>query len=320
MFGEWAQQFDQLGLDAQAETRGAARAGVRRGVLHLARGTRHRDYSLRYGETVPLSAAGAGEEGRAPFVLTTYVASKTVDAFRRAGIQYLDRAGNAWIEFADVLIDVRGRPRPVAEGRARPVAGNLFSSGRAQVVFALLAWPALWDAPQRDLARAAGVSVGQANNTLKLLKQAGYTANGARPGQADLLDLWAAAYPTGLAHRITLAHYASDKPVQRKTLASASVSGAAAVPDLVRSLTAVLYVDELDPRLPIVNRWRSDGTPNIAVRHRFWVPPQPHTRNDDRDVAPWPLVYADLLASDDPRERTAAQASRERHLRPDRHA
>src|SRR4051812_39642843 len=140
MFAEWAQQFDQLGLDSQAEARGPARGGVRRGVLHLARGAWHRDYALRYGDNVPLSAVGAGEEGRAPFVLTTYVAPKTVDAFRRAGIQYLDRAGNAWIEFSDVLIDVRGRPRPIMEGRPRPVAGNLFSSGRAQVVFALLAW------------------------------------------------------------------------------------------------------------------------------------------------------------------------------------
>ena len=58
------------------------------------------------------------------------------------------------------------------------------------------------------------MSVGQANSTLKLLKQAGYDRNGPRPGQADLLELWAAAYPGGLAHRITLARYASDKPVR----------------------------------------------------------------------------------------------------------
>ena len=86
MFAEWAQRLDDLGLDAEADALGPARGGVRCGVLHLARGTKHRDYALRYGENVPLSAVGASEDGRAPFVLTTYVAPKTVDAFRRAGV------------------------------------------------------------------------------------------------------------------------------------------------------------------------------------------------------------------------------------------
>jgi len=285
--------------------------------LHLARGGQQRGYTLRYGQKVPLSAVGSGDTDRAPFVLTTYVAAKTADAFRRAGIQYLDSAGNAWIEFFDVLIDVRGRPRPLMEARPGHVAGNLFSSGRAQVVFALLAWPQLWDASQRDLAQTAGVSVGQVNSTLKLLKQSGYTRTGTRPGQADLLDLWAAAFPSGLAHRITLARYAGS--FRRKNLSSAAISGAAAVPDLVRSQSAVLYIDEFDPRMPVAYRWHSDGEPNITIRRRFWTEPSANAR-DRRTVAPWPLVYADLLASDDPRERAAAKEWRQRHVRSDQHA
>lgn len=319
MLAEWVERLQGLGLEAQIEASGPARGGVRLGLLHLARGRRKRDYALRYGQDITLNAVGLGEDGRVPFVLTTYVAPKTSDAFHRAGIQYLDSAGNAWIEFSDVFIDVRGRPRPPAHGKSRQVAGNLFSSGRAQVIFTLLAWPQLWDAPQREIARAAGVSVGQVNSTLRLLTQAGHTRAGARPGQADLLDLWAAAFPAGLAHRITLAQYTSDEPIQWNNLTEVPVSGAAAVPDLVRSPTAVLYVDEFDPRMPVVNRWRSDGEPNITVRHRFWTEPTPGTGNGASDIAPWPLVYADLLASDDPRERTAATTWRERHGRSDQH-
>lgn len=319
MLAEWLERLNELGFEAQAEPDGPARGGVGRAVLHLARGARRRDYTLRYGHNVPLSAIGRSEDGPTPLVLTTYVAPKTADAFRRAEIQYLDSAGNAWIEFADVLIDVRGRPRPVTDTRPRQATGNLFSSGRAQVVFALLAWPQLWSASQRDLAQAAGVSVGQVNSTLKLLKQGGYTRTGTRPGQADLLDLWAAAFPTGLAHRITLARYNSEKPVRRKDLNSAVVSGAAAVPDLVRSLDSVLYVDEFDPRMAVANRWRSDGEPNVTIRRRFWEDPTATTGSTSK-VAPWPLVYADLLASDDPRERSAAKEWRDRHVRSGEHA
>lgn len=319
MLAEWLEQLRGLGLEARAETDGSARGGVHRGLLHLGRGRQACDYALRYGQKITLNAVGVGEDDRTPFVLTSYVAPKTADAFRRARIQYLDRAGNAWIEFSDVLIDVRGRPRPAAGGRPSHSVGNLFSSGRAQVVLVLLAWPHLWSAPQREIARAAGVSVGQVNSTLKLLKQSGYSREGARPGRADLLDLWAAAFPTGLAHRITLANYTSDEPIRRKNVISVPVSGAAAVPDLVRSASAVLYVDELDPRMPVVNKWRSDGDPNITVRRRFWTEPEVITGHD-RNVAPWPLVYADLLASDDPRERAAANEWRERHVRTEQRA
>jgi hypothetical protein len=147
--------------------------------------------------------------------------------------------------------------------------------------------------------------VGQVNGTLRLLKESGYTSAVARRGQADLLDLWAAAFPTGLAHHITLARYVSDKPIRQKTLNAVRISGAAAAPGLVRSSTAVLYVDEFDPRMAVVNRWRSDGEPNITIRRKFWTDPA-DTGGDGTRCAPWPLVYADLLASDDPRERASA--------------
>ena len=312
MLDDRLEQLRTLGLQARAEAGDQSR-GVRRGALYVAHDTSHRDYALHYGPNVPLSAVAAGTDARARFVLTTYVAPRTADAFRRAGIQFLDSVGNAWIAFGSVLIDIRGRPRPAASVRRSHPAGNLFSSGRAQVVFVLLTWPHLWDEPQRGIARAAGVSIGQVNSTLRLLKQSGYSGVAAHPGRADLLDLWASAFPTGLAHRITLAQYSSDGPIKPNTLISASVSGAAAVPDLIRSPMAVLYVDEFDPRMAVVNRWRSDREPNITLRRRFWTEPPPIT-DTDRTSAPWPLVYADLLASDDPRERIAAVEWRQRHV------
>lgn len=309
-------QLAELGVEAHTDATAPMR-GVHRGTLRLARGTSMQTYTLRYGDKVPLTAAVGTDDGDPPFVFTTYVAGKTDDAFRRAGIQYLDKAGNAWIEFGDVLIDVQGRRRPVATTRMRLRPSNLFSAARAQVVFALLAWPQLWDAPQRTTAHAAGVSVGQVNDTLKLLKHSGYSRRDGGPGQADLLDLWAAAFPAGLAQRLTLARYASSGPINWDKLESATASGAAAVPQLLRSPNAVLYLDELNARLPIVHKWRSDGEPNITVRRRFWHDPQ---HGADARIAPWPLVYADLLAGEDPREREAAIEWKERHARPDQHA
>lgn len=317
-------QLRDRGLDAQVEPAGPARTGVRSAALHLARGGSARAYELRYGATVSLAAAGAEAAGQAVFVHANFVTAKANDAFRRAGVQYLDAAGNAWIEFGDVLIDVRGRPRPDGGAPRTRAAGNLFSAGRAQVVFALLAWPHLWQVPQREISNAAGVSVGQVNDTLRLLRDARYGVGGARPDTADLLDLWAAAFPAGLAHRLTLATYRGE--IGRATVDAVGpvfISGEAAVTDLLRPTSLTIYVVDLDPRLPVANRWRSDGEPNVIVRRKFWNVPGVADNalvTKDTGAAPWPLVYADLLSSDDPRVRGAAKQWRDRHARPEQYA
>ena len=49
-----------------------------------------------------------------------------------------------------------------------------------------------------------------------------------------------------------------------------------------------LYVMELDPRLAIVNRWRSDGEPNVVVRRKFWNAPDTHRpRGCTRRLGRW---------------------------------
>ncbi len=322
LLARFAARLSDLGVTAELGAALPAGPGVQMTTVRLTRGTSTRAYRLLYGPTVSLADAGLASEVEPPtLVITSFIAPRSAEAFRRAGVQYLDMVGNAWVEFDGVLLDIRGRPRPNdLPVPAHKPAGNLFSTARAQVAFALLAWPQLWEAPRRDLAGAAGVSLGQAHNALALLTEAGYSRDPARPGQTELLDLWAAAFPTGLATKLTLARYRgeigpvsdvrSDDPV--------FVSGESAAEDLLRPATLTLYAQELDPRLPVVNRWRSDGPANIVVRRKFWQVP------NDSDgglagvrLAPWPLVYADLVTSDDPRVRAVAREWRDRFAGPD---
>ncbi len=280
--------------------------------VYLMRGGSEQQYTAFVKASFRLAdAAWIGAERGLALVLSNFVSPRTAGALRRAGVQYLDTAGNAWIKFGDVLIDVRGRPRPKDVAPA-PATGNLFSTARAQVIFALLAWPELWRAPLRELARTADVSVGQAHNARQLLSEAGYK-DGSRPaGQSDLLELWAAAYPTGLGAKLTRATYSGMIEHVRPAAEQDAlfISGEPAVKEL-RPATLTLYARRDDPFLPVVNRWRSDGPPNIEVRRAFWRAP-----GGDRpgvQLAPWPLVYADLAASDDPRVRQAAQDWRQSH-------
>lgn len=248
------------------------------------------------------------------------ITERTARSFRELGVQYLDAAGNALIAFDDVLIDIRGRRQMIdvpADQRERST--NLFSARRARVIFALLAWPELASASVREVAATADVSAGLAHESLNLLQDGGYLDPGLGlrgPAAEGLLDLWVAAYPAGLARTLSVAQFGGsiegfeatgDEPVY--------LSGESAVPELLRPISLTIYLAAFDPRLAIKNRWRTDDRTNIWVRRKFWNIPLGHRAWSGQVMrAPWPLIYADLMATGESRQLEAARHLKEENL------
>lgn len=312
------EQLDQYGVQTELVSTSKTGPSTPLPTIVLRRGASRQEYALLARHRVGLADTGAVVTGLPIFAAASSISPRTADSFRRAGVQYTDTAGNAWVRFDDVLVDVRGRRAPKdRESQRWATTGNLFSTARAQVAFALLAWPTLWNAPQRELAHAAGVSLGQANNALALLRESGFgPGHGGR--SAELLNSWTVAFPRGLAQKLLIAGFQGSADSVRKVHDQDElfVSGDLAARELVRPASITIYVEQFDPMLPIVNRWRSDGSPNIVLRRKFWTTP-PHAGQDDDSPpaglrnAPWPLVYADLFSSDDPRVRSAAEEWKE---------
>lgn len=253
------------------------------------------------------------------FLLGPVVHPRSARDLRAAGIQFLDAAGNAYLNFDGVLIDVRGRkpdPRLAPYKRSSERSTNLFTPRRAQVIFVLLSWPALVDASVRTIAAAAMVSVGQAQSTLRLLdEQDLYDHRSGRLLRRDLLaERWAETYATGLGLKTRLKQFHGDP--SRLVLEGHEeiyVSGEQAAPWIRNPGTATLYVDELDLRLALTNHWRTDGDPNIAVRKTFWAIPDGEEVGGFPVLAPPLLIYADLLATHESRQWEAAQKVKEDH-------
>ncbi|MFF5291330.1 type IV toxin-antitoxin system AbiEi family antitoxin [Paractinoplanes globisporus] len=261
------------------------------------------------------------------------VSRRSAAALRDAGIQFVDALGNAYLTIDDVLVELQGRTEPVGRVQARsPRAAqprqsvNIFSARRSQVALALLTWPELATGNVRAVATAAGVSLGQAHDALTQLERAGFLVPGSRrlDRTDDLLDYWAAAYPSGLGRRLELARYHGDATTPVKVprddqalyLSGESAKGTI----LVSPATLTAYVDAVDPMLPIVNRWSASPgrVPNVFIRQKFWVSPLPEEEEPAPGGrnAPWPLVYADLIAVGDPRLNEAARDWRTRRARP----
>lgn len=269
------------------------------------------------------------------------VTERSAKMLRDLRIQYIDSFGNAYIEFGDVYIDVRGRRSevPPTERRAELLTHritdesnvrsthNLFSPRRSQVVFALLAWPQLATMKIRDIAKASGVSIGQAHDTLNLLEDAGFLPRGmplSAHAAHEMLRPWAMEYPRGLRRKLTAARFYTDEPATFRPLHSDQeffLSGeSAAGIDIQHPTALTVYIEHFDPKLAFVNRWRKDPEqhPNVRVLHKFWSTPQiERVDQEDRKRngphnAPWPLVYADLLATNDPRLSEVAETWRRR--------
>jgi hypothetical protein len=259
------------------------------------------------------------------------ISRRSAVAYRGAGIQFVDALGNAFITFGSVLVDVQGRTEPIdqsmrggATARRSHQPTNLFSPGRAQVILALLAWPELAGGRVREVANAAGLSVGQTHDALGRLEQAGFLIPPSKKltRTGELLDYWTAAYPAGLGRRLEIAQYHGDpsKPVRSERPCYISGESAEGV-DIARPATLTVYLDKTDTQLPILNRWsRSpDRRPNVFVRRKFWISPRPHEEDPATTAqnAPWPLVYADLVAAGDARLGEVARTWRARNARPD---
>lgn len=269
-----------------------------------------------------LSRLGTPNDAPHPtLVVGEHISERSAAAYREAGVQFLDRDGNAYLDLGAVLIDVRGcrrKHRAVPSARARET--NLFSARRSQVIFAILVWRDLVNAPLRAIADASNVSIGQAQSTTKLLEETGYLRH-ATPRklirQDELIDRWTAAYPTGLGPTLHMHGFFGDIDRVRPISADEPlyIGGESAVDELIHPTSLTLYTETFNTRLPALNRWRTDREPNIHLRRKFWTPPAPeHPTHHVRGLARVPplLIYADLIASDDSRQRDAARTLRER--------
>lgn len=260
--------------------------------------------------------------GAPVLALGARITPRNADHLRGAGINYFDEAGNGYLAFGDTLIDVRGRtPRTPGELRKPTKSASLFTEKRSQVILAAISWPDLLSGRLQDLARAAGVSVSFTQKTLVALETANYLDtfgprdSGSLRNIDSLIDGWSAAFSSGLGSREHTRTFRGefDPSALPDDGPPLYLSGEAVAPWIRRHMTWTIYTDGIPRDAARTGRWASDDLePTIFVRQKFWTEPVPaETFAGTRVlVAPPLLVYADLLASGDSREREAAH-----HLR-----
>lgn len=262
-----------------------------------------------------------------PLILfAPYVSSEMAALLVMGGINFVDRAGNCHLNLGgNYVAHVEGRK---ARQPFDSPAGMRAPGFR--LVFALLVEPELLNAPARDIARAAGVSLGTASNVLRRLEQDRVVVQTkskrhlVRPD--DLAQRWIAGYAETLRAQLFVGRYETpdaDPAALENRVAQAlgesdgwGWGGGAAAFRLTkhyRGEESVLHLDLALANLP--KRFnaipRRDG-PLIVLG----VPgPLAFRSRAPRTVHPL-LVYTELILTGSERAREAATEIRERFLAP----
>ena len=254
-------------------------------------------------------------------LVADFVNPQMADKLKRDDIQFIDTAGNAYLRGQNLHVLVKGNRRPTATLTAKKPKGRAFSNTGLKVVYAFLCDPTLVNAPYRDIAKVANVAVGTVGWVLNDLKANGYVRQQrGKKGRhltrkRQLLDRWVETYPEKLKPKQELGTFVADEPDWWTTIDltkfHAYWGGETAAAMLTRHLRpeiATVYVDqEKWTDIVIAARLRKkDPTTHaenpVKIYRAFWQRPEHQT-----DIVHPILVYADLIATAEPRNMEIAQ-------------
>ena len=263
-------------------------------------------------------------------IFSDYIPSSLAQLMREEKIWFVDAAGNAYLEIPNkLLIYVTGNRLH----RVATLKGQYFTETGAKVLLYLLKHGPDIEATYRGLSAATSVSLDKISKLLNELKDDA-TIVGLQQGcyqvrdPRRLLDMWVEAFVAKLHPKIVLGHYRSpyDKDVaalleaglQDDALGNVVVGGEYAADLLtgyLRASSVTLYVPlgEIDSVQQNLKLAPSKEGP-IEVCTAFTPEIGELSKKHGFVLADPVLVYAELLATDDPRCGETALLIKEKHL------
>ena len=247
------------------------------------------------------------------FFCTPYITPSLAELMVRNDCPYADCAGNLFIRNGNTVVLVQNQKKPQDLER-KYTRGRAWTLTGLKVLFLLLTEDGALDWPYRKIAEFSGVSLGSVRYIMADLKNSAAVTevNGKNcwNNKSTAVADWGTAYKAKLLPSLDRRFYVGDIPEEWGRFRLA-VSGETAVQgqSLLKSRRFLAYRYGNINLCIAQNRWRESAEGNIEVRQAFW----PECRVFPERV-PWLLVYADLLAEDDPRCSEAALEIYHRYL------
>lgn len=257
-------------------------------------------------------------------IVAEHLTPGTKEMFREQGIAYLEGNGNLFLQDAGVyiLIDNK-RPQTIK----KELGNRAFTKTGVKVVFQLLNQPELINAPQRMIAEAAGVGLGNIPQVITGLKETGFLMQKDKNtylinNKVELLNKWAAEYTNKLKPGLYIGNYKFQKTALKHDWRGIVFNdtnyfwgGEAAgdlLTDYLRPEILTLYTGGSRIDLMLKLNLIPDEEGDIKVYQKFWN----RNPNTYLQTAPPIIVYADLIAMNDKRCLETAQKIFDEYIQP----
>jgi hypothetical protein len=242
-------------------------------------------------------------------LVTKLIPPQFAKILREREIPFIDTAGNAYIDEPPIHIDIQGR-RPEGMEWPKLAEKGILRQAGLRVVYALICKNELVNATYREIAEAAGTALGTVDRVFKDLRKRRFiieTGNRGRrlTDRRELIGWWVKEYAEKLRPKLLLGKFETDDYEKFRltdiTKFNAKWGGEMAAAEMTNYLRPEIYT--IYARKPINDlilqiKLRARPLGKIEIRERFW---KFEDERRSKELAHPILVYADLLATGDPR-------------------
>jgi hypothetical protein len=270
-----------------------------------------------------LDAANAQSAVSKQILVARYITPQMSAHIKSLNMPFLDTAGNAYLNEGDLFVYIKGGK--LKQHSAQPPLKRPFKTAGLRVIFALLCNPGLEKASFRNISMAANVALGSVSAVVHDLKQIGHLIEIKNQGRQliqkkELLDKWIMVYPEQLRSKLLISRYEPIEPTSNNWWQnveanpnfywSGEIAAKHFLPELEPSLLTV-YIKQ--PLNEFLHRYQLRNAPEgkIEILDTFWG-------FDDKQPSsnrvPPLLIYADLIASGNPKNLETAKHIYEKEL------
>lgn len=257
-------------------------------------------------------------------VLLRQVTAEMADQLRQDGVQFIDTAGNGYINQPPIYLFIKGNKTKSIT--AAPVTPRAFKQTGLRVLYAMLCNPGLENETYRTIAAKTKVALGMVNWVVKDLLDLGFLMETGR-GRArqvrlirkqHLLDRWITAYAEQLRPKLSLGRYRGAEGWWQQAVLNPQEAlwggevAAAKLTDYLNPQMLTIYVDRDNPAAVLLpNRLKKDPQGDVELVARFW---QPEAIGPYNDMVHPLLVYADQMATGNQRNIETARIIYDQHI------
>lgn len=261
------------------------------------------------------------QNGEPVILITRYMSREMAALARNLDLNFIDAAGNAYINRPPLYIFVQGNRIKIPEAVSK--LGRVFKPVGLQIIYTLLCNPELEANTMREIAQYSGVGLTSVQKAFLGLQNEGFLVIGPKRqykliNKHALLRKWAALYPEKLKVKLTAGRFSSandtlfSSDISKQGACWGGETAAARLTSYLRPVFHTIYADKKRMgEFLLRNKMKKDPSGNIEVIEKFWS----FEAGEDHPELVHPiLIYADLMATGEPRNVETAEIIYERKI------